>query len=214
MLLSLLLFCVLRTSFPTADIKRTLDAMSMVKLNQLHWHIVDSQSFPLVIPGYESLSTHGAYTPSSIYTPQDVSDLIAYAGARGIDVLFEIDTPGHTSVIGNAFPEHVACQGKTPWASYAAEPPAGQLRVTSEETRNFTSGMFGALAGMVGSAYVSTGGDEVNAACFEEDEEIQASLNATGGTIGEAVDAFVNVTHKALMGAGKTPVVWEGTCLA
>lgn len=46
-----------------------------------HWHVVDSQSFALQVPGFEELSEKGAYTATSVYTPDDVSDLVAYAGA-------------------------------------------------------------------------------------------------------------------------------------
>jgi hexosaminidase len=107
------------------------------KINTLHWHVVDSQSFPLVLPGYLNISAAGAYDAASVYTPDDVADIVAYAGAvralncpdclrlswrvaqRGIDVLMEIDTPGHTAVISKAHPEHVACPELTPWSSYA-----------------------------------------------------------------------------------------------
>ena len=57
----------------------------------------------------------------------------------------------------------------------------------------------------------STGGDEVNAKCYEDDEQTQKALNETGITIEEALDEFVGYTHKALTNLGKTPVVWEGS---
>ena len=106
-------------------------------MNTFHWHVVDSQSFPLVIPGFEALSEKGAYNPASVYTLKDVQDIVAYAAAvrlcfsrarqlltslakqRGIDVMAEIDTPGHTSVISKAFPEHIACPEATPWSHFA-----------------------------------------------------------------------------------------------
>ncbi|EEB95839.1 hypothetical protein MPER_05131, partial [Moniliophthora perniciosa FA553] len=88
-----------RNYYPVADIKRTLDAMSLVKLNTFHWHVVDSQSFPLQVPGFTELADKGAYAPSAVYSPEDVQDLVSYAAARGIDVIAEIDIPGHTSVI-------------------------------------------------------------------------------------------------------------------
>lgn len=185
--------------------------MSYVKLNQFHWHIVDSQSFPLVIPGFEELSAAAAYDETSIYSPEDVSDIISYAAARGIDVLIEIDTPGHTSAIGESHPEFIACQGATPWATYAAEPPAGQLRITDEAAVSFTADMFSALSEMVQSSYVSTGGDEVNAQCYTDDQETQTALNSTGSDIEQALSDFVVATHEALTDAGKTPVVWEGS---
>ncbi|KIP03088.1 glycoside hydrolase family 20 protein [Phlebiopsis gigantea 11061_1 CR5-6] len=198
-----------RNYFPVSDIKRTLDAMSWVKINQFHWHVVDSQSFPLEVPGYPELSQKGAYSASSVYSPGDVADIISYAGARGIDVMLEIDTPGHTSVISKSHPEHVACPEATPWATYANEPPAGQLRLASEATTNFTAGLLAAAAKLSPSTLFSTGGDELNTNCYAADEETQASLNATGKTLEQALNTFTQVTHKALLDEGKTPVVWE-----
>jgi hexosaminidase len=72
---------------------------------------------------------------------------------------------GHTSVISKAFPEHIACAEATPWASFANEPPAGQLRLASEATVKFTAGMLKAAAGLFQSQFFSTGGDEINAKC-------------------------------------------------
>lgn len=198
-----------RNYFPVADIKRTLNAMSWVKINQFHWHIVDSQSFPLEVPGYPELSQKGAYSSSSVYSPSDVADIVSYAGARGIDVMLEVDTPGHTSVISKSHPEHIACAEATPWATYANEPPAGQLRLASEATTNFTTGLLTAVAKLSPSTLFSTGGDELNVKCYTDDEETQASLNATGKTLEQALDTFTQTTHKALIAEGKTPVVWE-----
>jgi hexosaminidase len=50
-------------------------------MNQFHWHIVDSQSFPLQVPGFTDLSAKGAYDAKSVYSPQDVADIVSYAGA-------------------------------------------------------------------------------------------------------------------------------------
>lgn len=60
----------------------------------------------------------------------------------------------------------------------------------------------------------STGGDEVNAACFADDAETQMSLNATGMNISQALNNFVGATHSALRAQGKTPVVWEEMVLS
>lgn len=198
-----------RNFFPIDDIKRTLDAMSWVKINQFHWHIVDSQSFPLEVPGFPELAQKGAYDASSVYSAKDVADIVSYAGARGIDVMLEIDTPGHTSVISKAHPEHVACAEATPWATYANEPPAGQLRLASDATTQFTAKLLSAAAKLSPSTLFSTGGDELNTNCYAADEPTQAALNATGKTLEQALDTFTQVTHKALIAEGKTPVVWE-----
>lgn len=75
-------------SFPVEDIKRTLDAMSWVKINHLHWHVVDAQSFPLVVPGFEEISQKGAYSSSQIYTPENVQDIVAYAAAVHLEIIY------------------------------------------------------------------------------------------------------------------------------
>lgn len=63
---------------------------------------------------------------------------------------------------------------------------------------------------MFPSSMISTGGDEVQTTCYDNDEETQRDLNATGRTLNEALTDFVHGTHGALVDAGKTPVVWEG----
>ncbi|EJC98421.1 beta-hexosaminidase [Fomitiporia mediterranea MF3/22] len=196
-----------RNYFPVDDINRLLDTMSWVKLNQFHWHIVDSQSFPLKLPNFPEIANAGAYSNDSIYTAEDVLKVVTFAASRGIDVLVEIDTPGHTSAIAYSHPEHVACAGKSPWLTYANEPPAGQLRIASDDTVNFTARLLSDVAKLFPSRLFSTGGDEINAQCYEDDEKTQKSLS--GKTIEQALDGFTNVTHGAIRELGKTPVVWE-----
>ena len=152
---------------------------------------------------------------------------------RGIDVLAEIDTPGHTSVISKAHPEHIACAEATPWSTYAngtpprararlslcsshayvstrsAEPPAGQLRLTNA-TATYTASLLRAAAALFPSSLFSTGGDEINARCYADDAQTQAALVAGGQTVEQALSDFVGVTGDAVRGVGKRVVVWEG----
>eukprot|EP01111_Echinosteliopsis_oligospora_P009338 TRINITY_DN2721_c0_g3_i1.p1 TRINITY_DN2721_c0_g3~~TRINITY_DN2721_c0_g3_i1.p1 ORF type:complete len:329 (+),score=88.79 TRINITY_DN2721_c0_g3_i1:11-997(+) len=73
-------------------ILRTLDAMSYSKLNVLHWHIVDAQSFAYASPSFPSLSS-ASFSPSQIYTPEMITNIVQYAKDRGIRVIIEIETP-------------------------------------------------------------------------------------------------------------------------
>ena len=50
------------------------------QINTFHWHIVDSQSFPLVIPGFTDIAENGAYSAASVYSPEDVAGIVTYAG--------------------------------------------------------------------------------------------------------------------------------------
>ncbi|KAJ3512227.1 hypothetical protein NLJ89_g3643 [Agrocybe chaxingu] len=195
-----------RNFFPVVDIKRTLDAMSMVKMSQFHWHAVDSQSFPLSIPGFPELAQKGAYSSQEIYSDSDIQDIVNYAGA-------EIDTPGHTAIISTSHPEHIACPQATPWQTFANEPPAGQLRLASSSTTRFTANVISSIAKTLPSKMFSTGGDELNVNCYLQDAQTQADLMSSGMTLEQALDAFTQMTHGALRTIDKTPVVWEEMAL-
>ncbi len=144
-------------------------------------------------------------------------------------MLQEIDTPGHTAIIAESHPEHVACSQAAPWSDFAngehnivspvispydsfpvPEPPAGQLRMASPATTNFTTGLLSSAAKLFPSRLFSTGGDEVNTNCYVKDSETQQILSTTGQTLEGALDTFVQATHATLRDMGKSPVVWEG----
>ncbi|KAJ3988339.1 N-acetylhexosaminidase [Lentinula detonsa] len=197
-----------RNFFSVSDIKRTLDAMYLVKINTFHWHITDSQSWPIQIAQFPELARAGAYSANQSFTPEDIQDVVSYAGERGIDVLVEIDTPGHTAIIGASHPDYVACY-LSDWITFAGEPPAGQLRLADATVANFTAEVLAAVAKSLPSTMFSTGGDELDTACYSADEPTQMILNETGRTLFEALDDFTATTHGALHTLGKTTVVWE-----
>ena len=65
-------------------------------MNVLHWHLVDSEAFPYTSVKYPQMSAQGAYTPKHVYTVAQMKDVIEFARLRGIRVIPEFDTPGHT----------------------------------------------------------------------------------------------------------------------
>ena len=74
-----------------------LDTMPFAKINVLHWHIVDSQSFPFGVPSHPELAHFGAWSPQERYSPRDIQDIVERARQRGIRVVVEIDTPSHAA---------------------------------------------------------------------------------------------------------------------
>ncbi|CAL5094965.1 unnamed protein product [Urochloa decumbens] len=92
-----------RHYLPVPVIKSVIDSMTFSKLNVLHWHIVDEESFPLQIPSYPKL-WNGAYSYSERYTIDDAIDIVQYAEQRGVNVLAEIDVPGHALSWGVGYP--------------------------------------------------------------------------------------------------------------
>jgi hexosaminidase len=89
-----------RNYYAVDDILRTIDAMSYNKLNIFHWHITDSQSFPLLLESVPELSGKGAYTLHGKllgYSKSDVKRIIKYARERGVRIVPELDMPAHTA---------------------------------------------------------------------------------------------------------------------
>lgn len=97
-----------RNFYPLSSLKKMLDVMSWSKFSEFHWHVTDSQSWPLEVGTYPNL-TDAAYNTDSVYSKDDVSDLISYANAIGIDVVMEVDTPAHTASLVTAFPDIIDC---------------------------------------------------------------------------------------------------------
>ena len=93
-----------RTYFPVSDILRTIDAMAANKMNVFHWHITDSQSFPIELPSEPQLAEKGAYGEDMRYTVKDVKRIVEFAMSRGVRVVPEIDSPGKGLLRGGKGP--------------------------------------------------------------------------------------------------------------
>lgn len=116
--------------------------------------------------------------------------------------------PAHTDSIAFSHPELIACSQKD-WKTYAAEPPAGQLRITNAKAVKLVTSILTGLAKKLPGNFLHAGGDEVNRRCYEDDAETQSALNASGESLEEAVAGFANKTTFTVLQAGKTPIVWE-----
>ncbi|KAF9362894.1 hypothetical protein BGX34_005301 [Mortierella sp. NVP85] len=160
------------------DILRTLDAMSIVKLNVFHWHILDQQTYPLVSKTFPDLSAKGAERPDFIYTSEDVAAIIKHGEEasillRGIRVLPEFDAPGHTASWGRAYPNITLCLDMEPHPEYGAEPPAGQLDPLAPFTYTLLNGLIKEWAEQFPDEQVHAGGDEINYKCWKTSDRVR-----------------------------------------
>ena len=114
-----------RNFLSVKKIYEQLDGMALSKLNVLHWHLVDSQSWPVQLSTYPQM-VKDAYSAREQYTSADIQGVIAYARARGIRVIPEVDTPGHAESGWNQVdPSILACANSwwsnDDWASHTGE---------------------------------------------------------------------------------------------
>ncbi|KAI5642931.1 glycosyl hydrolase family 20, catalytic domain-containing protein [Phthorimaea operculella] len=188
-----LLLDTARNFFPVNEIIRTIDAMGAVKMNTFHWHISDSQSFPLKLNSAPLLAQHGAYGPEAIYTPEDVKLIVRRARLRGVRVLIEVDAPAH---VGRAFmwgPHaglgHLAhCVEAEPWSAYCGEPPCGQLNPKNPHVYDLLQHIYAEIIQLTGVDDIfHLGGDEVSEACWTQ------HFNDS-----DPMDLWLDFTRKAL----------------
>ncbi|XP_055533308.1 chitooligosaccharidolytic beta-N-acetylglucosaminidase isoform X2 [Wyeomyia smithii] len=174
-----------RNYVDVGSIKRTLDALAMVKMNVFHWHITDSQSFPLVINSQPMLHKYGAYSRKEIYTAEDVADIVQYALVRGIRVIPELDAPAH---VGEGWEKTnlTSCFNYQPWVKYCVEPPCGQLDPTKDLVYDVLEDIYREMNAMFSrSDLFHMGGDEVSLGCWNTSVEIQQWMQAKGWDLNE-----------------------------
>ncbi|XP_019427073.1 PREDICTED: beta-hexosaminidase 1-like [Lupinus angustifolius] len=93
-----------RHYFPIDVIKQIIESMSYAKLNVLRWHVIDAQSFPLEVPSYPNL-WKGSYTKWERYAVEDAYEIVNFSKMRGINVMPEVDVPGHAESWGTGYPD-------------------------------------------------------------------------------------------------------------
>mmetsp|Transcript_48502 Transcript_48502/g.76632 ORF Transcript_48502/g.76632 Transcript_48502/m.76632 type:complete len:581 (+) Transcript_48502:59-1801(+) len=94
-----------RHFLPVETIKHLINSMSYTKLNVLHWHITDSESFPIMSRVAPELAKKGAHSGRERYTRADVADIVDHARKRSIVVIPEFDMPGHADSWAKSHPE-------------------------------------------------------------------------------------------------------------
>jgi len=151
-----------------------IEGMSYNKLNVFHWHIVDDQSFPYESATFPELSAKGAYHPKLIYHQNDIAKIIEFARLRGIRVVAEFDTPGHTRSWGVAHPELLTtCEG-------SLEGYLGPMDPTNDGVYEFLDKLFREIVEVFPDKYVHLGGDEVDFDCWESNSNITAYMRKNG----------------------------------
>jgi hexosaminidase len=198
---------VARHWFEIEDIKRTIDGLSMNKLNVLHLHITDTQSWPLEIPALPKLTEKGAYAKGLTYSPDEIADLYEYAVHRGVQIIMEIDMPGHVG-IEEAYPGLTVAFDKQPYQFYCAQPPCGSFKLNDTKVEDFLDTLFDDLLPRIApySAYFHTGGDEYKPNNSLIDPALETNDVAV---LQPMLQRFLSHAHDKVVEHGLLPMVWE-----
>ena len=215
-----------RHFFGKAVVKRTLDLMAQHKLNVFHWHLTDDEGWRMPVAKYPKLTTVGGTRPISknhkdladafedgvygpfAYSRGDIAEIVAYAKARHIRVVPELDVPGHCAALLRAYPEY-GCFAANPSAA-----PHGKVDnvicLGDGRTVAMAFEVFDALAEMFPDELVHIGGDEVNKVNYRACPKCQARMKALGLKTENDLQAwFAGELAKHLAKRGKRVLGWD-----
>ncbi|GKY92908.1 hypothetical protein MPSEU_000259800 [Mayamaea pseudoterrestris] len=194
-----------RHYLPVSLILENLNAMSMTKLNVLHWHLTDSESWPWASEQYVELARQGAYCETCVYTASNIHTVVSEAAMRGIRVVVEVDLPGHCQSIGASHPELLTECGVS--GSRRSEP----LDVSEPLVYHFVEAIYSEVNALVDDHMIHIGGDEVSLDCWNASSKVQQYMRAHNVS-NEAqlwIDFELYLLNYTIKQLGKRPIVWQ-----
>ncbi len=222
---------VARHFFSVQEVKKMLDVMAIYKLNKFHFHLTEDQGWRWEVKKYPKLTKvgavasntyvtsmeHGAYWTNQqygpyFYTHEDLKEIVAYAAGKHIEVIPEIDMPGHFSAAMAAYPEF-SCN---PDGVHRVETWGGVftdvLNVANPKAVRFVKDILDELMAIFPSKNVHIGGDECPTTAWENNAECQAmykKLNLT--SYRQLQTHFIAEITDYLKSKGRKISVWNET---
>lgn len=195
--------------------KKFLDAMAFHKMNKFHWHLTEDQGWRLEVKGYPKLTEHGAWRGregqqyGGFYSQDEVKEILAYAAQRFIEVVPEIELPGHCGAALASYP-YLGCRGDVTevpvhWGVHEDVYCAGK-----ESTFEFLEGVLKEVISLFPSQYIHIGGDECPKtrwrscpACQQriQEQELEDEY--------ELQSWFIRRVNRFLAGQGKQLIGWD-----
>ncbi|MCM2293206.1 family 20 glycosylhydrolase [Allorhizobium sp. BGMRC 0089] len=217
---------VSRQFYPVSAVARLLDIMGWLKLNIFHWHLTDDEAWRLEIKAFPPLTTtgvlrgpdepmlpqlgNGAEPVGGFYTQEDVRTLVAHAERLFIEVVPEIDIPGHSTAILTALPE--LADGQEAPDSYRSVQgyPNNALNPAIDKTYDFLGTVFDEMVRLFPSKLVHIGGDEVAANTWMASPLARALMEREGldGTFG-LQSWFMKRVQAMLKARGRQLAGWD-----
>lgn len=233
-----LMLDVSRHFFPKEYILKTLDRMAMLKLNTFHFHLVDNEGWRIEIKKYPKLTEVGAWrvdqedklwderTPNpanafanpatapkkygGFYTQEDIKEIVAYATARGITVIPEIEMPAHAMSTIAAYPE-LSCHKRPIGVPSGAVWPITDIYCAGqEETFDFIEEVLTEVLALFPSQYIHVGGDEATHTEWEHCPKCQLRMKEHQlKNVHQLQSYFIKRIDDFLTSKGRTLVGWD-----
>ncbi len=227
---------VSRHYMPVADIKKMLDAAAICGMNRMHWHLTDDQGWRIEIKRYPRLTGVGAARGESFfgevsrtenncgfYTQDEARDVVAYARARGVEVIPEIEIPGHACAMLAAYPG-LGCR-RTAWPRWEPEEIepayARGVRVSEgifpdlacagrDESIRFLEDVLDEIVALFPFPMVHIGGDEAPKQHWRRCPLCQARMRREGIESEDALQRWLVLKIGAYLAEkGRSTVVWN-----
>ncbi len=216
---------VARTWIGKEAVQRYIDLLAYHNINKLHLHLADDEGWRIEIKSHPELTEIGGFRGGDspvrpvygkwgekyggYFTQEEMRSLIAYAAVRNIEIIPEIDLPGHSRNIASVHPE-IRCNYPPDTVSTNGYDYRSAWCVAREENYALLEDILGELCALFPSEYIHVGGDEVDMSQWERCPDCRALMRTRGmQTPYELEDLFMERMAAILKAHGKRPVVWN-----
>lgn len=216
---------VARTWIDAPAVKRYIDLLSYHKINKLHLHLSDDEGWRIEIRSHPELTGIGGFRGGDspirpvygkwnekyggYYTQDQMRDLIEYAALRNIEIIPEIDLPGHSRNIASVHPE-IRCNYPPDTVSTNGYDYRSAWCAAREENYELLSDILSELCELFPSPYLHIGGDEVDMSQWERCPDCRALMRKCGmNDTHRLQELFMERMAKILADNGKVPGVWN-----
>ena len=213
-----------RTFFDVDFIKHLLNALAHYKINNLHWHLADDQGWRIEIKQYPKLTELGAWRGADellmpaygsgneryggFYTQEEIKDIVKYAAERNINIIPEIDLPGHSKAVAVTYPE-IVCDIDSKHLSVQGE-SNNVWCVGREENYEMLENIISEMTTLFPSKINHIGADEVNMNSWRDCDVCQNLMKEKDmKELVELQNHFVRRVEKILAKHGKTMAGWD-----
>ena len=216
-----------RHYFPVSYLKQIIDMLALHNINYFHWHLTEDQGWRIEIKKYPKLTTVGGYRKKTIvgymwdnptewntkryggfYTQEDIKEVVAYAKKRFVEIIPEIEMPGHSVAALTAYPEY-SCTGG-PFEVEGRWGVFNDIYCTKESTFTFMQDILDEVVELFPSSYIHLGGDEAPRIRWKNCVHCQERMKQEHLTKeAELQTYFINRIENYLNTKGKKIIGWD-----